>query len=160
MRSLESRIYKRLALFAFLGPIICAPAGALVAGQDGAMAGLMLPIMAALPLGLLAGTVLAVTRHVSQRRELRANLASPAACRTMSKPCLAAPVSAMVLFVISVPLLALATQLAARDGSGSWPGIAVLTGLALLPQWVGMQGIGDYLLARRAWRESRASARP
>lgn len=160
MRSLESVIYKRLAMLAFIGPIICAPVGALVAGREGAMAGLMLPILAALPLGLLAGTVLALTRYVTQRRELHANLASLAACRTMSKPCLAAPLSAVVLFVISAPLLALATQLAAKDGAGSWPGIAVLTGLALLPQWVGMQRIGDYLLARRAWRETRPPASP
>jgi hypothetical protein len=122
----------------------------------------LLPVLAALPLALLAGTVLAITRYVSQRRELRANLASPEACRTMSKPCLAAPVSAAVLFIGSAPFLLAATVFArnAEPELRSLLPAGVLTGIALLLQWVGMQRIGDYLLARRAWRETRPPARP
>lgn len=162
MRSLESIICKRLALLAIVGPFIFGPLCASAWGPEGAIAGVLLPVFAVMPLALLAATVLAVTHHIAERRELRENLASPAACRTMSKPRLGALVSAAVLFSGSAPFLLAGTVFArspALELRSALPA-GVLTGIALLLQWVGMQRIGDYLLARRAWRETRPPASP
>ncbi|MCB9933540.1 MAG: hypothetical protein H6841_08980 [Planctomycetes bacterium] len=162
MRSLESRIFKSLALLAVVGLVIAGTIGGVIGGPEGALAGVLLTVLAFMPLAILAGTVLAVTHHVLQRRELRANLASPAACRTMSKPCPAAVVSAAVLFIFSAPLLMAATVLAERANSDvrSWLPFAAPLFVALVCQWVGTQRLGDYLLARQAWREIHPPASP
>ncbi len=118
--------------------------------------GALLAVLGMIFLLIVKTAVFGVIEYVHDRRRMRRQLGDPAASRLLGKPDAAHIVVGAFLLCGRLGLLLFAPTLVSQAenadarmyvGAGSFA-------MALWFQLVGLQRIGDYFHARRAWRES------